>query len=154
MLTLATLYMYRQLKPSNIYRENFYPYVLTSDRSEKEQDTLSSAYKKGHMTEVRAIFSTLRSPSARDYFLAANSFLALGKPDSAIASFRKLLQLDRQLHQHEFEEDTEYYLAMSYLRAGLIADALPLFRKIQAEPQHPYHDKVGSWLIRRLRWAQ
>jgi len=153
LLTLATFYMYRQSRSSNIYQEHFYPYVLTADRGGGQAQPLSAAYKKGQMADVVNILHGLASPSASDYFLAANAFLSIERPDSAIKYFRALLEMDSQRHQHELEEDTEYYLAMSYLQAGLVAEAMPLFRKIHDDPQHSYHDKVGAWFMQQLRWA-
>lgn len=152
-LSMAAFYMYRQSRSTKIFEDNFSPYLITSDRGEGFMEPLSVAYKKGRMTDVPAIFHGLSSPSIADYFLTANAFLELQRPDSAIVYFRALLEADRQHQQHAYEEDTEYYLAMSYLRAGHVAEGLPLFRKIHDDPQHPYHDKVGTWLIRQLRWA-
>jgi hypothetical protein len=53
---------------------------------------------------------------------------------------------------HLFDDDTEYYLAMSYLKNGQASDAVPIFEKIHEEPTHLYHDKVGNWFLRKLHW--
>ncbi|HTI08247.1 MAG TPA: hypothetical protein VL832_06810 [Puia sp.] len=148
---LVMLYEYRQLSPSALYREGYRPYIITQSRGMSDSGTLPSAYESGRAQDVIRIFRSLPAPGVRDYFLAGNAYLNTGNATQAIQAFLAMRQKNEQNNTHILEEDAEYYLAMSYLKNGEIAAALPLFDKIHNDQGHPYHDKVGRWWLYKLR---
>lgn len=152
-ISLAVLNEYRQLTPATLYRENYRPYVITQIRGAADTSALESAFKSGKPQDVIHIFNLLSDPGIRDYFLTGNAFLNAGDAPRAIRAFLALRQKNEQAHTHILDEDTEYYLAMSYLKNGEPAAALPIFDKIHNDPGHLYHDKVSGWWLQRLHWA-
>ena len=103
------------------------------------------------MDSVIQLFSGLKNPQASDYFLAGNAFLSRHQPVKAIESFLTLEQINSNSSSPSFEEDTEYYLALSYLDNQEPGKALPLLEKIHADPNHPYHKKVSTWFLLKVK---
>jgi tetratricopeptide (TPR) repeat protein len=150
--SVAVFYEYRQLSPSALFQENYRPYVIAQNRGVPEGRTLESVYASGRPQEVIQVFRSIPEPGIQDYFLAGNAFLNAGDAAQAIQAFLALRKKNEQAHTHILEEDTEYYLAMSYLKNGEPDVALPLFDKIHNDPVHLYHDKISGWWLRKLHW--
>jgi hypothetical protein len=150
---ITAFYEYRRMTPAALYKENYQPYLIAQNRGISDSDSLESIFRSGRPADVIRAFRSLAAPGIQDYFLAGNAFLNAGDASHAIQAFLVLCQKNEQAHTHLLEEDTEYYLAMSYLENKQPVAALPLLEKIHRDPNHPYHDKVGSWWLQKVRWA-
>jgi len=146
---LYTAYQYLAVSPDKLFRETYQPYSLHETRG-STPSPLEETYKKGDMEGTIRQFESLGSPVAQEYFIAGNAYLETKQFPRAIASFSALQQSNDSRQTHYFEEDAEYYLAVSYLGNNEPAKAIPIFEKINAEPSHPYHKKVSSWFLARL----
>jgi hypothetical protein len=147
---ISFLYQYYTSTPEKLFNENYKSYDLRITRS-ASNSSLEDLYEKGDMAGLIDQFNHLKSPQATDYFLAANAYLNTHRPDSAIVTFLSLQNMNQANHTHYFEEDTEYFLALSYLGNRQPAQALPLFEKIHANPNHPFHSAVSAWFLSRLK---
>jgi hypothetical protein len=147
---ISIFYQYYSSTPEKLFDENFHPYDLRVTRG-SSNSSLEDLYEKGDMSGLINRFNQLRSPQAADYFLAGNAYLNIHRPDSAIIVFLGLQNINQTNHTHYFEEDTEYFLALSYLSNREPAKALPLFEKIHADPNHPFHSAVSAWFLSRLK---
>ena len=85
------------------------------------------------MADLIQQYDTIRFPKPEDYFLAGNAFLTTHQPVKAIDAFTALQQINQPVNTHIFEEDAEYYLALSYLANREPAKAIPIFEKIHAD---------------------
>jgi hypothetical protein len=146
---VSTLYQYFTASPEKLFKENFRPFTLHETRG-NTPSALEDAYKKENMSEVMRLFNTLKDPQPVDYFLTGNAFLGASQPAKAIQAFLSLQQMNKTNSTHYFEEDVEYFLALSYLANNEPAKAIPLFEKIHADANHPYYGKVGNWFLRKL----
>ncbi|MDP4147982.1 MAG: hypothetical protein Q8937_16540 [Bacteroidota bacterium] len=159
-LGLSILYQYITVSADRLFRDNFHSFTLRGTRGRvgsthaAEGTAIREAYVDGRMQDVTRLFGQLPHPAVGDYFLAGNAFLIQDRPADAIRCLLAAQQLNSAQQTHLFEEDIEYYLAMSYLRNGQIAGALPIFEKIHDDPAHAYHDKAGSGFLRKLHWLQ
>ena len=50
-----------------------------------------------------------------------------------------------------FEQDAEYYLAMSYLSNHEPLKAMPIFERINADSENPYNSNVSEWFLLNVR---
>lgn len=144
------LYQYFTASPQKLFSENFHAFNLRQTRG-AAASPLQDAYKKENMQEVIQQFALLKDPQPEDYFLAGNAFLSTGQPLKAIENFADLQQKNKINNTHYFEEDAEYYLALSYIANSEPAKAIPLFKKINTDINHPYHQKVNNWFITKLQ---
>jgi hypothetical protein len=146
---VSLLYQYFTTSPEKLFQENFQAFNLHETRG-NASPALEDAYKKGNMTEVIREFKALKDPQSVDYFLAGNAFLDGNQPAKATQAFISLQQKNQANNTHYFEDDAEYFLALSYLADNQPSKASPLLEKIHADQNHPYHSKVGYWFLRKL----
>jgi len=149
LIGFSAFYQYLTATPEKLFSESYQAFEIHETRG-TSQGSLETLYKSENMDSVIHLFAELKSPQAEDYFLAGNAFLSLHKPSEAIESFRALQQVNKEANSHMFEEDAEYYLALSYLANNEPSKALPLFEKIHSDPSHPYNKKVSAWFLIKL----
>ncbi len=70
---------------------------------------------------------------------------AYNEDAEAIATFQILMERNKKANTDFFEDDAEYYLAMSYLNNHELQKAMPIFEKIQSDPDHKYNGDVSEW---------
>ncbi len=150
---LFALYHYMTLSPKKIFRENYQPYELHVMRGFSENTPLKEAYKKGHMDSVIWDFNSLNSPQPEEYLLAGIAFLESRQPTKAIEMFKIMIQKNAQSKTDYFEDDAEYYLAMSYLNNQQPDMAMPIFEKIYANSDNPYNSNVSDWFLMNVKTA-
>jgi hypothetical protein len=146
---LSSVYQYITATPEKLFNENFHAFDLHVIRG--SSSSLEDLYEKGDMNGLIQQFNQLKSPQAKDCFLAGNAFLTKHRPAEAIEAFIRLEQINKTNHTHYFEEDVEYFLALAYLANNEAAKALPIFEKIHADPNHPFHLAVSGWFLRKVR---
>lgn len=149
---VSALYQYITATPEKLFSENFHAFDLRTTRG-SSVTSLEDLYEKGDMSGLIQQFTRMKSPEAKDYFLAGNAYLSTHQPAMAIEAFISLEQLNKSKNTHFFEEDAEYYLALGYLGDHEPAKALLIFEKIHANPNHPYHSAVSSWFLSKVKHA-
>jgi tetratricopeptide (TPR) repeat protein len=147
---LSIFYQYASSTPEKLFMENFQAFDLHETRG-ASASPISDLYKAGNMESVIQLFSNLKNPEALDYFLAGNAFLSQYQPGKAIETFLTLEQINLSTRSHSFEEDAEYYLALSYLDNKEPGKALPILEKIHNDANHTYHKKVSAWFLLKVR---
>jgi len=150
---IASLYWTIRLSSGNLYKDNFTPLTIAETRGNEDSLSLATAWLRHEPATVVKRFALLHPPTPLDYLLAANAWLTLGQPKPAIDALLALQTANSNHNTHEFQDDAEYYLAMSYLADNRPDLAIPLFEKIHNSPDHLYHDKVGTWFLQKLHWA-
>jgi tetratricopeptide (TPR) repeat protein len=148
---LSALYQYLTTSPEKLFNENYHPYIIHEMRGVPESSMLREKYKKGNMDSVILEFSSLNSPQPEEYILAGIAFLENNQSAKAIETFKTLIQKNSDAKTDYFEDDAEYYLAMSYLNNQEPEKALPILEKIQADPKHPYNNKLSEWFILKVK---
>jgi tetratricopeptide (TPR) repeat protein len=147
---LSALYQYFTASPEKLFSENYQPYNIHEMRGMPVNSRLLENYKHGNMDSVITEFNSLRTPEPEEYILTGIAFLESNQPEKAIGTFNRLIQQNADSKTDFFEDDAEYYLAMSYLKNREPQKALPLLEKIQADPGHPYHSKLSKWFILKV----
>jgi hypothetical protein len=148
---LISFIQYVNLSSRKLFESAFQSYVPPATRGSGDHSNLEEFYKQHQMGKVADSFAVMNNPSVKDYFYAANASLAEHNASKAIKLFRSAERKNVQMGTHIFEDDTEYYLAMSFLENNRPAEALPLFEKIHSEKQHLYNDKVSKWFLFKLK---
>lgn len=147
-------YQYWQLSPDNIYNGNYHAYTPGKSRSITNEPTVENELKANRPDRAIELFTAILKPSVPDYFYVGNAQLQKGNASAAVQSFLQVLQKNAQDKTQFFEDDTEYYLAMAYLKNNQLSQAIPLFEKIHADQNHLYHDKVNKWFMWKLHWLE
>jgi tetratricopeptide (TPR) repeat protein len=148
---LSALYQYFTTSPEKLFSENYQRYAIHEMRGEPGNSRLQEKYRTGKMDSVILEFNSLSAPKPEEYILAGIAFLENNQPEKAIKTLQELIQKNNDSKTDYFEDDAEYYLAMSYLKNREPEKALPILEKIQADPRHPYNSKLSKWFILKVK---
>ena len=144
------------LSSDDLYAEKAIFYQVAASRSAGTPDITPEAqlmeqYRSQRFAEVTTTYEQLREPSLMALFLAGNAYLQEEQTDRAIQAFHRIVEINGSQGINRFEEDAQYYLALSYLKADRPADALPLLEAINADPQHSYHSSVSDYYLWKVK---
>ena len=98
-------------------------------------------------------FKNLNAPVPEEYLLAGIAYLEKNQPEKAIETFKILITKNQNSKTDFFEDDAEYYLAMSYLDNLESEKALPIFEKIKADPENRHYSDVDEIFLLSVRTA-
>ncbi|HXB90737.1 MAG TPA: hypothetical protein VNU72_00545 [Puia sp.] len=138
----ATLYKYSSTNPTNFYSKYYTSYNLNASRGVGAEDVQEQAYTDKNWANVIDLFDKSKDKTNKSYFLAGMADLELKKYDDAIGKFQHIIAANALSGGDYFQDEAEFYLAMSWLGRGDANEALPLLEKIRDNPRHSYHNVV------------
>lgn len=150
----AAMFKYTTTSSSGLYNKYCTPYSLNTSRGTATQDAMEQAYNNKNWTAVIALFNTAKEKTNQSYFLTGMSDLELKKYDEAIDKFQQVIAANVQSGSDYFQDEAEFYLAMSWLGRNDVNEALPILEKIRDNKSHLYHDVVAKMSFTDLRIAQ
>ncbi len=150
----ACIFKYVRLSSSSLYSEYYTSYELNTSRGSASQDAIEKAYTAKNWSGVLSLFSPGKDRSNKTDFLAGLADLELKKFDDAIAHFEQIIASNSHSGGDYFEDEAEYYLAISWLAKDKVNEAMPILEKIRANKSHLYHDKVEKMSFTDLRLVQ
>jgi tetratricopeptide (TPR) repeat protein len=148
------VYQYATVSPDKLFMENYQPYTASISRGGEETNGMEKAYQQKNYAAVISQFNILTNADQKEIFLAGQAYLASNSYKKAIECFNKILLLNTANKTTGFNDDAEYYLALSYLKDKNIKSAYPLFTTIHNNSNHLYNDKVNSSFMRQLKLLQ
>jgi tetratricopeptide (TPR) repeat protein len=149
-------YNFFTLSPDKVFASNYKSYELSIMRGNGTQELslLEEPYIAKEYAKVVGIKFD-RSFTIKELFLRAMSYAELADNTKAIDEYKKIIAQNEIAKTNSFSQQTEYYLALSYIRNKDYGFALDILNKINDDPNHLYHEKVTRKLIRqvkRLKW--
>jgi len=150
----ACIFKYVRLSSSSLYSEYYTSYEINTSRGNASRDAIEKAYIAKNWSEVLALFSPGKDRSNKTDFLAGLADLELKRFDDAIAHFEQIIASNSHSGGDYFEDEAEYYLAISWLAKDKVNEAMPILEKIRANKDHLYHDKVAKMSFTDLRLVQ
>ncbi len=148
------VFNFYNLSSSKVFSSNYQSYELRTmrDADTQQLSPVEKAYReKDYRKTVEAILPPNRSASIQDNFIAAMAFSELGNSSGAIEHLQLVLEMCKQQKRNEYKQESEYYLALNYIRNKDHDLALEQLRRIKEDPTHLYHQKVTSKLIRQVK---
>jgi tetratricopeptide (TPR) repeat protein len=147
----AGVYQYVTVSTDKLFNEAYQPYSLSVSRGAAEANMMEKAYQEKNYPAVIEQFNNLKTTDQKENFLAGQAFLATSNNTKAIECFKKVLNLNFAAKTSVFNDDAEYYIALSYLKNKQVSDAYPFLINIRNNPQHMYNDKITSSVMRQLK---
>jgi hypothetical protein len=138
----ATIYKYAVTNDQSVYNKLFINYELTNTRGEQAHENETEAYKNGNWNEVVHIYHSENNRSTKNTFLAAMSEMHLNHFPQAISLFEGIL--NAKSNDQVFQEETEYYLSLSYLMNHQELKGLRLMNKIKSDTNHTYYPMANK----------
>jgi tetratricopeptide (TPR) repeat protein len=151
--SFCSLYIYIKASPSKLFSENYHHYDRHILRDGSKHSALMEAYSSGKMDSVIWDFKNLNAPVPEEYLLTGIAYLEKKQPAKAIETFKVLIQKNQNSKTDFFEDDAEYYLAMSYLDNQESEKAMPIFEKIKADPDNRHYSDVDEIFLLTVRTA-
>lgn len=150
----TVLYKYLTVSSSSLYGRYFGSYSLSTSRGETTESPVVQAYDTKDWNRVIALAGTTGAKDNQVEFLAGMADLQLNRCDDAITHFEQVIAANAQASTDYYQDEAEYYLAISWLACKKVNQAMPILEKIKADPQHKYHQKVAEMSFFDLRLAQ
>ena len=154
LLLIGGVVQYSLLNTDRLYDSHYQAYTFGTSRGAENASALVQAYSKGDLRQVIAVYESSSPKQAGDHFLAGQAYLSTNNPQKAIIAFEAQLKANETVDLKPYHEDSEYYLALAWLKAGSAAKALPLFQKIHDQKAHAYNREVSSWYLTQLNWLK
>jgi len=149
----AAFYKYATISSGSLYDRYYSSYDLNTSRGAGDMDKMEKAYQTKDWNAVLAAFNAAKRDNKAD-FLAGMADLELKKYNDAIEHFEQIIAVNAQAASDYFQDEAQYYLAISWLAKDKVNEALPILEKIRADKDHLFHDKVEHMSFLDLRLVQ
>jgi hypothetical protein len=152
LFVVGGIYKYNSVSSSNFYNKNFSVYELSVSRGNSNIDQLEKAYQNRNWAGVIEKYNALDKKDNKSMFLAAMANMELKNAAAAILLFNEILMKNAAGADELFHDESEYYLALSYLANQEAAKAIPILERIKADKNHLYNRIVNdmSWTDLRI----
>jgi len=150
----TAVYKYMSASANHLYSEFNQPYVLNTSRGAAAPDEMDEAYRNKNWTAVTELFKRKKDKTNKTWFLAGMAAMESKDYTGAIGMFQQVIAANTQSGSDYFEDEAEFYLAMSWLARNEVKEAMPLLDKIKADKNHLYHDVVVRMSTLDLRIAE
>ena len=150
----TVIYKYVTVSSSSLYDRYFGAYALNTSRGVENEPPIVNAYNEKDWTSVLSLAGTAGTKDNQAEFLAGMADLQLNRCDDAITHFEQVIAANAQASTDYYQDEAEYYLAISWLACKKVNQAMPILEKIKADPHHQYHQKVAEMSFFDLRLAQ
>lgn len=147
----AIVYQYYAVSPATVFNSQYSAYAMPTARSSNAPAPITEAFERKNYQQVLDQYKGLTAPSAEEAFLAGSASLQLNQATEAVNAFEQVIAINARDHSFIYADETDYYLALAYLKAGEVPQALEGFEKIAKDPSHPYHQAIG-WSLRWKLW--
>jgi hypothetical protein len=152
--TSTAVYKYLSVSSTSLYDRYYGGYHMSTARGAGESGPMTDAYNAKDWTTVRQLASTAKNRTNQTDFLAGMACLEQRQYDEAIGHFEQIIAVNTHAGTDLYQDEAEYYLAISWLAHRNVNEAMPLLEKIRADQQHKFHEKVESMSFFDLRLAQ
>lgn len=147
------VYTYVHVSPDNLVSPELQPYSFRTTRN-AETSELKQMYENKEYKNVLDLIEQNKLNQDEDNFMKANSYLGLHEYGRSAEYFENIL---KQHSDTKYHYESEYYLALCYIKLNKPVEALHLLSLIKADTNHKYHEKVNStfmWKVKLLKFKQ
>ncbi|HVY75632.1 MAG TPA: hypothetical protein VG890_12415 [Puia sp.] len=139
LLGVSIFYKYATVTNASVYSQSFVSYELSTTRGEQQSDALENAYRSRNWNEVLSQYDSQKEKDNKSRFLAGMADLELKKFPDAEQAFQQIIASNTKTGDSYFQEEAEYYLALSYLANNQTGQGVALIDQIKANPNHRYY---------------
>lgn len=138
-------YLFVSTNNENVFSEHYLAYNLPLPRNAAvENNKMDSLFTANDFRGYVTGFHAKENPTQKELFLAALCYLNMDKPAECIGLLLKLRENNKVLSEPLFEQESDYYLAMAYIKAGKIDAAQTVLTEISHNPDHMFNKKAQA----------
>jgi tetratricopeptide (TPR) repeat protein len=154
-LAVGLGYQYATNSSDKLYQELYHPYNVSITRAPGDAvNKIVSLYEASNYAGVIQAYTEQPINSTREKFFAAMAYAQTNQTSKAIALFEGILSFNQTSGTKLYNDETEYYLSLAYLKEKQNAKAYTILKSITNDPSHTYREAVDKWLMIRLKWLQ
>ncbi len=149
------IFLYSSTTDQSEYDNNFVAYHAIINRGDETINNLAASYNAGNYNDAIKIFDSIQNKNQQDYFIAGQSYLKLDNTAAAINAFKAVENLNNNNSEKYFEQETDYYLLLAYIKSGAINQAEQQLDKITSNKQHLFYNKgneISRTKLKILKW--
>jgi hypothetical protein len=158
-VTTTVAYKYFTTGATQVYQKAFIDYTLQTTRGAVSFTDLEQAYRNKNWNSVIATFHTITTSSLTDnktLFLAGMAHLQLKQYAAASELFEHILANNTLKGDDLYQDEAQFYGAMSDLAGDNLQRAVQLLTQIRADANHLYHvqaSRIGNldWQILKIK---
>lgn len=147
--------LYTTATPDQLFSEGFISYDLPSSRSASAVNIIEQQYKDADWQKVLTSLQNQPDISQKEMFLGGMAALQLNNADAARSFFQKVLDKNQTSSEILYQEDAQFYLALTYIKLHDFTKAYDMLQMINANPDHAYYNQVKQMNLlkaRILKW--
>jgi tetratricopeptide (TPR) repeat protein len=137
-------YKFFTVSATAMYQRAFIDYSLTTTRGQSIITDVEQAYRVHNWNEVIAAVQNTSLTDNKALFLAGMAHLQLHNYTAASNLFEKVLANNSKTGDDYFQDEAQFYLAMSNLAANNTVQAIALLQQIRANKNHLYHQQAAQ----------
>jgi hypothetical protein len=139
----AGAYKYFTLSATGVYQQAFIAYTLPTTRGQATITDIERAYQAQNWSEVIAAVTKSSLTDNKALFLAGMAHLQLQQYAAASHSFEQVQKNNTQTGDDYFQDEAEFYGALSELANGHTQKAITALQNIRANKGHLYHEQAS-----------
>jgi tetratricopeptide (TPR) repeat protein len=151
-LLFIMTYKYYSLSTEGLFGEKYNDFIVsavTDDTSTSSR--IEKSYRNAKYQEIIFFHNKIHFIKVKDLFFLGIAYLKTENLTKAIESFNSILNKNKLSQTDTLQDETEYYLALTYLKNKDYDQAIVLMKKIHADPDHLYHAKFTGTYIQRVK---
>jgi len=137
-------YKYFTVSATQVYQQTFIDYTLSTTRGQATITELEQAYRLQNWNGVIAAINKSSFTDNKALFLAGMAYMQLHNFAAANKLFEDVLTNNTKTGDDYFQDETQFYLAMSYLANHQTAAAITWLQQIRANKNHLYHRQAAQ----------
>jgi hypothetical protein len=141
---VASIYKYSATTSSSVYTNNFTSYDLETSRGANDDGEIEKAYRAKDWNGVINKVAAKRAATAKAFFLAGMAAMELKNYDNAVVSFNNAMNFNKNNPNPQYQDESEYYLALSYLASSKPDNGMVILDKIKADKEHLFNAKASA----------
>jgi len=135
-------YKYFSVSATHVYEQAFIAYTLPTARGQASITDLERAYQAQNWQAVIATVSTSSLTDNKALFLAGMAHLQLQQFAAAGKLFEQVRTNNAQTGDDYFQDEAQFYGALSDLEVGNTQQAVTALQQIRADKDHLYHEQA------------
>jgi hypothetical protein len=153
---LLLMYVVASSSSDKLFNEKYHTYHFNVDRSSSA--TLSSAivkaYRNGDYIGTVQQYKGKTTREVSETMAAAFAYNELNQFSDAAKLYELVINNNKINATRTYQDEAEYYEALSLLKLKQYDKSYRLFSKIFADPEHTYNGQVSRWFLVRLKWLK
>ena len=138
----GAVYKYMTTSATDVFKEAYAPYNLNTSRSGGTADAMEQAYRNKNWQTVISACAQLPEKNNKALFLSGMAHIELKQYAAAAQQFEQVLLQNAQTGDDYFQDEAEYYLAVSYLALNRVKEAVTVLEKIKTDKTHLFHQQA------------